>query len=382
MPVFNFVEDNFLQNKMIEYGRSAYPVLLDYDNDGLSDLFVSSFGVYDPSIPEKYVSKIALYQNTGTANQPEFTLVTDDFANLSSLGLGKALYPAFGDVDGDTDVDLFLGNYDGNILYFENTSGVPNVLTYGTTFTIVQDDSGNDIDVGAGSKPTLYDLDKDGDLDLVIGEESGNLNYFENVGSSSSFTFRLQSETFGGVEVSEWWTTIGNSVPLFIEGDNNATQLLVGSEKGDVFHYENIDNNLSGNFTPKDTIKTINKGPAGAPTLAFLNNDVYPDMIIGNERGGLSFFYGKEGTAPDAIEENVSNSNWQLYPNPTKDMFYIVPINRKEEGSLIVYNSLGEVVFSHKTIPSFVSTKEWENGFYLVVIKTSANTEIKKLLKY
>ncbi len=382
LPIFNFVEDNFLQNKMVEYGRSAYPVLLDYNNDGLTDLFVSSFGVYDPSIPEKYVSKIALYQNTGTATQPEFTLVTDDFANLSGLGLGKALYPAFGDIDGDTDIDLFLGNYNGNIFYFENTSNDASVLIYGTIFTIVQDDSGNNIDVGAASKPTLYDLNNDGDLDLVVGEESGNLNYFENVGSSTSYTFRLQSETFGGVEVSEWWTTIGNSVPLFIEGDNNETQLLVGSKKGDVFHYHNIDNNLSGNFTPKDTIRVVNEGPAGAPALAFLNNDVYPDMIIGNERGGLSFFYGKEGTAPNAIVENEFHSNWRIYPNPAKDLFYISSSNKPHKGTLTVFNSLGEIILSHSTIPTSVSAKEWENGFYLVVIKTVSGTEVKKLLKY
>ena len=35
---------------MIEYGRSAYPVLFDYNNDGLLDLFVSSFGKFDANL--------------------------------------------------------------------------------------------------------------------------------------------------------------------------------------------------------------------------------------------------------------------------------------------------------------------------------------------
>jgi hypothetical protein len=32
--------------------------------------------------------------------------------------------------------------------------------------------------------PTLFDVDNDNDLDLVVGEAIGNLNYIENIGDS------------------------------------------------------------------------------------------------------------------------------------------------------------------------------------------------------
>ena len=48
-PVFEFQTDNFLQSKMIDVGSGAYPVLFDYDGDGLQDLFIGNYGILDSS---------------------------------------------------------------------------------------------------------------------------------------------------------------------------------------------------------------------------------------------------------------------------------------------------------------------------------------------
>ena len=54
-----------------------------------------------------------------------------------------------------------------------------------------------------------------------MGEAIGNLNYIENIGDSINFNFDLRSETFGGVSVSEWWTNIGMSSPIFHRNGSN-----------------------------------------------------------------------------------------------------------------------------------------------------------------
>ena len=377
LPVFNFVEEDFLQNKMLDYGESAYPVLFDYNNDGLLDLFVSSFGVFDAGT---YKSKIDYYLNTGSITEPIFELQTVDFASISTLGLGKDIYPCFGDIDDDNDIDMLIGNYDGNVYLFENTSNSLTSMSFTNGHVIINDDSGNPIDIGSGAKPTLFDLTKNGILDLVVGEERGNLNYFENVGTATNHSFRLQTETFGNVEVSEWWTTIGNSIPTFITNSTNETILFVGAEEGVMYHYNNIDNNLSGVFTGMDTIKTINKGPNGAPAIGNLNNDTYLDLIIGNERGGLTFYYGKEGVAPDFINENNENNTWIVYPNPFKNNFTIKHSFLGKTQYLIT-DITGKTILKGELTENEISTANLSQGIYLLSLINDTKRYTQKVIK-
>ena len=108
-----------------------------------------------------------------------------------------------------------VGDFDGNIHYFENTSSNPNQMNLNLSISPLMDQLNNVFDVGYCAHPTLFDIDNDNDLDLIVGEAIGNLNYIENTGDSTTFNFELASETFGQVNVSEWWTNIGSSTPQF-----------------------------------------------------------------------------------------------------------------------------------------------------------------------
>ena len=53
----------------------------------------------------------------------------------------------------------------------------------------------NGFDIGLDSKPTFGDLDADGDLDLVVGQFDGNFHYFKNTGTVTAPNFVEQSGT-------------------------------------------------------------------------------------------------------------------------------------------------------------------------------------------
>ncbi|MBA4322651.1 MAG: hypothetical protein C0408_07530, partial [Odoribacter sp.] len=205
-PVFHLQKKNFLQGDMIDVGAGAYPVLYDYDGDNLSDLFVANFAYYDSSyfstdsltlgiLYNFCTSRITLFKNIGTAGIPQFKLITRDFANLGAKKL-NAIYPAFGDLDGDGDADMIIGDYKGNLYRYENTAGIgnPMVMTYHDSLSI---------DVGWYSTPQLIDLDRDSLIDLVVGEKSGNLNYYKNTGTEFNPVFTLVNDSLGHIDVIE-----------------------------------------------------------------------------------------------------------------------------------------------------------------------------------
>ena len=85
-------------------------------------------------------------------------------------------------------VDLLLGNADGTLIFYKNTSSgaVPVFVFSSPNF--------QSIDIGNNSIPQIVDVNRDGKNDLLIGERSGVLNYFTNnsVGSNLLFNYNPQ----------------------------------------------------------------------------------------------------------------------------------------------------------------------------------------------
>ncbi|MBI9105457.1 MAG: VCBS repeat-containing protein [Spirochaetales bacterium] len=84
------------------------PSFADIDGDGDQDMFVVTYDT----------GAVTFYLNTGTSSAPTFEAQASAFSVLPSDGV--KYFPAFGDMDGDTDIDVIVGNNNGELLYIEN----------------------------------------------------------------------------------------------------------------------------------------------------------------------------------------------------------------------------------------------------------------------
>lgn len=254
--VFERQQTDFLQGEMIDLGTSAYPVFVELSGDTLLDLLVGNHGYFE-SIGN-YDGRLAYYQNTGTSTQPEFTLINDDYVNVSTLNL-NSITPTFGDIDDDGDEDMIIGDATGVVHLFTNSGGAGNPASLALTEPGYQ---GINTQQGQFATPFLFDVDDDQDLDLILGERSGNLNFYENQGTPAAADFILVDEDFGSVNTNAPFVTFGYSAPFMYES-NGEKRLLVGAENGDMEMFAGIEPILSAPLVVEEPVGVASQTSSG-----------------------------------------------------------------------------------------------------------------------
>ena len=244
------------------------PTFVDIDNDNDLDLFIGTD--FDPS-EFPWVGKVNFYENIGIDSNGDITWqkTSDNFLPNSEFSANN-LYPEFVDIDFDGDYDLFIGDFNGLIHYFNNV-GNTNIPEYKYNGTI------DGIDLSGYSTPEFVDIDNDNDYDLLIGNMSGTIVYYENIGSIYEHDFILIDENFEDINMS-----FRSTIFTFNFGCENGFILTNGY--GDIKYYKGdysngyiIQNNLSIPFLGLNV------------SLDFLEEDTIEGFIAGNSTGGLYF---------------------------------------------------------------------------------------------
>lgn len=319
-PDYRLQTKSFLQDGMIDLGLGAYPVFADLNGNGLKDLVISNFGsldtcVYNVNMQLKchYSSRLQLYKNSGTAQNPEYELIDNDFANISQY-LWEGVYPAFADLDADGDVDMIIGESTGAVWYFENIAEPYEWPVLAPPLTAPWGIHGP-----VFATPQLIDLDEDGDFDLVMGGRDGRLRYFENTGTPTTAAFDLITDNFGKVNVTDSTASYtGYSVPCFFKNPEHEWVLMVGTESGRLSYYKDIRPEADTQFVLESShFMYISEGIRTAPALADINADNYIDLAIGNYGGGVAMYKGNS-PQPAGIVETPSQKQLLLVPNPSK----------------------------------------------------------------
>ncbi|HEX7345136.1 MAG TPA: VCBS repeat-containing protein, partial [bacterium] len=272
------------------YQNHADPCLCDIDADDDYDLFIG----------DKY-GYIHYYLNDGTPQQYNFTLVSNSWMGID---VGDYASPEFADMDGDGDYDLWVGRdaYDtngpGDVFFYENigTSQAPQMsFVRANNLTI---------DGGSGCGPVLVDNDQDGDLDLWYTNGT-YLTLFNNVGSATSPAYSL----FGEDLLSGTPAYAIDLYDLDADGDPDLISSYgTYAYNGLIKFYENVGTpqnpNFSFSFQIENTYFLL-----GQVALADMDADGDGDMLVGRYSGNL-VFYENQGTSqsPDFV---VQTENWQ-----------------------------------------------------------------------
>jgi len=265
-----------------------------------------------------------LFKNTSTANNRSFSLINNNFLAIDTLYLNGAA-PAIGDLDKDGKDDLVLGVAStGELVYYKNTA-VSNAAIPIWTLSQKQlkDNNGTVINVFANAAPFIYDVNKDGTNDLLIGCQKGRVFYYENVSTSvGAYSLLKKTDSLGGMKNTK--TMYGNSTVYVGRIDNTSDEYIVlGSYGGPLYRYTGFQSgNTNTNYTLLDSnYSLINAGYNTAPSFADIENDGNYDLVLGNYLGGLKLYnqFFKVSVGIPLIASN----DIQIVPNPANRVYYL-----------------------------------------------------------
>lgn len=335
----------------------AAPTFADLDGDGDMDLFVGeNYGVL------KY------YENVGTSASPSFANPVNN-----PFGLVSASYmslPTFVDLDDDGDMDLMVGEYYGNLKYFENigsatnpqfTSPLSNPFGLSTSYIAV---------------PTFADIDGDGDMDLLTGGYYGVLNYYKNTGTPSSPQFAaVQANPFG------LDSAYGVPCPDFadLDGDGDL-DLFVGEYYGNIRYFKNSGTTTAPQFDSPIVnpfgLTAVNE--YAFPAFTDLDGDGDIDLMVGEYYGSLIYFKNLETSIGIADLNKTTEIN--IYPNPVSDILFIDSEGKYDK--IEIFNSIGKSVMIINSSENNIFVANLSPGAYTIVLSSNNGFyAVKKLMK-
>jgi hypothetical protein len=155
----------------IKLDQFAVPRPVDWNDDGLVDLVLGEWDFNS-------FANVLLYENTGSPEAPQLTLFTNA---LLPRGMRQYTVPEIVDWNTDGRFDMVLGGRSSGLTVYANTAPpgqLPDSLTL-----VPLPDTVPGADAGTYLAVRFVDIDNDHDLDIFVGEENGGLTFFEKDGT-------------------------------------------------------------------------------------------------------------------------------------------------------------------------------------------------------
>ena len=396
LPVFTYQNNQFLVGQTVDLGGGSNPVFVDIDNDGDKDLVIATQGDFRKTFNSN--DRLFLFKNVGTATKAAYELTDTNFLKIND-GATKIqrIIPTFGDLNGDGKQDLLIGDLNGKMHFYLNT-------TVGNTISFNKESSDYfSIFGGTSAAPQLVDLNKDGKLDIVMGRKNGSLAYFENKGTATvpNFTATPSIDSIGKITTAEM--VLSGGIPYYFDGysiphvcdldrDGNY-EILIGSETGRVFLYRNFDASANRVCEEITQIYSDNKGVGysdlffgtkSSASSADIDGDSIPEILIGNIRGGIRMYEAKiKGIISGVRQNNVSQASWLLYPNPAQSIISVRTDKNSEGLNYVVFDNMGRT-WLNGTLEAYETAIQIQSlpagMFFIKAMDADGNAKVSRFL--
>lgn len=362
-----FEEVSGTANPFYQYnpGNYASPDFVDIDGDGDQDAF---FALED--------GNIVYYENTGTELQPFFEerTGTENPLNMAD-GIAYAGV-AFVDVDGDGDDDAFVSSVYAWIKFYQN-NGTPQE----PVFELVSG-AGNPLDhydEGFEAKLAFSDIDNDGDWDVFIGDDYGDVRFYKNEGSVTAPQFVLQQgdlNPMDGVYVGDFVKPA--FADLDLDGDDD---LLLGVENGNFHYFENTGSPEIPHFTEMTGVMNpfsdFNAGIEAKPVFVDLDGDNDEDLIAGNENGDIRFY--RNLTTFTNVQQPRQEAILNLKLNVRGNILQLIPgdeLLNEQPMQITLLDINGKIMLSETATAApliQLNLPQLAKGIYIVQLKAGTN---------
>lgn len=325
---FDLLTKSFLSDRSWDHGKGAHPAIGDLSGDGIDDILVGNDYYYNGGMK---FSKFSYYEYERGAFKEKNPIWLQTLNNYVRDVL-FSVTPTLLDVDADGDIDLIFGNDVGTVAFAENKALSPSSPM--KIDNIISKWFG--IKVGVLSSPTLGDVSGDGVPDLLVGERSGKLNYFKNKGSRTNPNFESSPSTvqYAGIDVRIPGFTSVELRPTFFE-KGGQKYLAIGTRQGRLLIYSDLPNDPNGLASLKKEYSK-NLGNGLSPSVGLTSNNK-TTMLVGSSRGGAKGFYFENTVS--AVDVLPQETLYRANPNPTRGIFSIEGVTGNP--SIVIWSVTG-----------------------------------------